>query len=813
MTNALSESLATDKTSPLEGNCFHCGLNLTDNESFTLTIRDQPRHFCCAGCQSIAAMIYQGGLDKFYQYRSSLSKRPQYPQADFSLYDRNNIQKDFVTNNSDSTKNIQLLLDGIHCAACVWLIEQAIGTQEGVEQVSVNSATHQCQIRWRPEKITLSKLMEQLAGIGYRPQLFTRERQQEQQKQQYRQLLLRMAFAGFAMMQVGMVAVALYAGDIQGIETQWEDLLRWVSLLVATPVVLFSARPFWQGAWSSIKNLLAKRHGYLTMDVPVSLAIILAYCASAWATFDQSGEVYFDSIAMFTFFLLLGRYLEMRLRVRNQELTGMTTELLPITVSRVSKSGRIDVVSRSELSVGDRIRVFDGGTVPCDGIVTDGKSLVIESLLTGEAKPVPKSVGDKVIAGTINTESSLSVEVSATGEATRLSTIGRLARNAKQNKPYLQQLADRVAGYFVIAILSIATVVFFTWWQLEPQSALWITLSVLVVTCPCALSLATPAALTASVASMRQQGLLILKSHVTETLPKVDRIIFDKTGTLTHGTPVVSSVEILDSDYDRAQVLAIAAALENGCQHPLAKAFTPYFGPFHADGHRVKVGHGVSGHIQGSVYRLGKPEFAMASPIDSSFSADSGLLLTKEDKPVALIQLEDQLRESALPAIQQLQKQGIDVEILSGDHSSVVADIAHHLGVSWRAEQSPEDKLRYIREQQKKQHRILMVGDGINDIPVLAGADVSVAMDSASDFARTQADSVLLHGNLTVLPKMIRLSHRAAHIIRQNLWWALGYNITALPLAAMGYIPPYLAAIGMSASSLIVVINAMRLYR
>jgi Cu2+-exporting ATPase len=755
-------------------------------------------------------VIHEGGLDQFYQYRSQLNRRPDSLQDSFTLYDREDIQRDFVDVDHEQNLTAHLLLDGITCAACVWLIEHRLQSIVGVIQVRVNASTHQCHLSWDPQQAPLSLLMSSLADIGYRPQPLTEDHQERQRERYQRTALMRLAVAAFGMMQVGMVSIALYAGAIQGMDEQWSYLFRWVSLVVATPVVLFSAQPFWSSAW---KNL-CQRH--LTMEVPVSLAIVLAYLASVWATATGTGEVYFDSVSMFTFFLLLGRYLEMRARFSNHQKTQGVTRLLPLVARRVNKNNpqTLDDIILAELQVGDLIQIFSGDTIPCDGKVIEGQSAVVEAILTGEAEPVHKKPGDSVIAGTVNTDGSLLVKATAVNRQTRLSTIEKLTTFAEQDKPKVQELANTVARYFVAAVLCVSAAVFTFWSFYEPESAFWITLSVLVVTCPCALSLATPTVLTATVSAMRSYGLLILKGHVIETLTHIHCVVFDKTGTLTYGKPRVVEVQVLDDQLSEDQALAIAAALEQGSSHPISHAFNEYAGAYLATERQISTGAGVQGMIhfdgQHQYYSLGKPSFATG--IDMPLpSVGQWILLAREVDPVAWIRLSDTLRQTAVSAVPQLQQQGITVDIVSGDHAPVVHQMASQLGdLNYRAGFSPEEKLAYIREQQSQQQTVLMVGDGINDVPVLAGADVSIAMDSASDFARTHADAVLLNGDLTVLPKAVALSKRCKAIMRQNITWALLYNITALPLAAAGFIPPYLAALGMSLSSLIVVLNALR---
>ncbi len=808
-----------------ELSCFHCGLAVTTGQLFTSTIANETQCFCCAGCQAVANLIHHEGLDPFYQHRASFNRRPDKQLIDFSVYDDSSIQASFVSSVSAEERKAYLLLDGITCAACVWLIEKYLGGIDGVHRVNINALSHACTLYFDASRVQLSQLMQALYNIGYRPQPFTQAEQQQQQAQQQRQLLLRLGFAGFGMMQVGMVAVALYAGALQGIEQQWEQLLRWVSLLVATPIVLFSAQPFWMNAWRSIKQLSVKKY-HLSMDVPVSLAIILAYLTSAWATFTHSGDVYFDSISMFTFFLLLGRYCELRLRIRNQQLAGITSQLLPITANKVyvdddGKQQQI-TVAVAELGVGDKLRILSGETIPADGKVVEGCSAVIEAVLTGESKPVDKTLGDEVIAGTVNTDGTLLIEVLATGQQTRLSTIAQLVNDAEQDKPYLQTMADKVASFFVAAVLFISLCVFFTWRIIDPEQALWITLSVLVVTCPCALSLATPTALTASLAVLLRKGLLVLKGHVIETLVHTNKVLFDKTGTLTQGQPSITSIDIHDASYQEKDIIAIATSLEQGSSHPIAQAFAKenMQKPYPVGELRVITGSGVVGKINSHCFRLGKADFVFTEKDEKiqynekkrdAFD-EQYVLLTKDGQLIAKINLSDQIRESAYKVVTALKQANIPIEVLSGDQYAAVKSLANTLNIDYQWGQTPEQKLNFIREQQR-QYQIIMVGDGINDVPVLAGADVSIAMGNASDFARTRADSILINNNLEVIPEAIELAKKTKQVMRQNILWAIAYNIVALPLAATGFIPPYLAAIGMSASSLIVVLNALRLYK
>lgn len=824
----MSENLVSHVDDKSVIDCYHCGLPVNTAGEFVLTLQQQSREFCCPGCLAVATIINNDGLEQFYQYRSQFNRRPKERNDSFVLYDRDDVQQSFVEHHvsTDSPTNTEstvsqestvyqestayLLLDGITCAACVWLIEQHLQSIDGVISVNVSADSHQCALRWDRQRVSLSQLMLSLDTIGYRPQPCTHDSHEAQQQRYQRMALMRLGVAAFGMMQVGMVAIGLHAGALQGIEEQWLSLLRWVSLIVATPVVLFSAQPFWSTAW---RNVL---RGHLTMEVPVSIAIVLAYVASIWATVAGTGEVYFDSVSMFTFFLLWGRYLEMRARYKNRQQTHATTRLLPL-IARRKIGDQYEEVVLADLQRGDTVQIMTGDSIPCDGIVLEGESAINESLITGEAEPVAKCVGDHVIAGTVNMDGVLLIEVTATQQQTRLSTIEKLTTFAEQDKPKVQELANNVARYFVAAVLVVSVGVFTFWHFYQPEMAFWVTLSVLVVTCPCALSLATPTVLTATIAKMRVNGLLVLKGHVIETLTQVNHVMFDKTGTLTYGKPSVVEIRILQPEYSYDQVMSIAAALERGSSHPIAHAFLSPSQDYSVARQMIHTGFGVQGHVaigeQNQQYFLGKPSFLHGTL--SLPSPGQWVLLSQysDEKSVAIawIRLSDELRPSAKKAVADLQQQHIAVDVVSGDHLSVVSSMAAQLGIhSFQAGVIPEDKLAYIRQQQAQQQIVLMVGDGINDVPVLAGADVSIAMGSASDFARTHADAVLLSNDLTVLVKALRLAHRCKKIMRQNITWALAYNIVALPLAAAGFIPPYLAAIGMSLSSLIVVMNALR---
>ncbi|MCK9504928.1 MAG: heavy metal translocating P-type ATPase [Porticoccaceae bacterium] len=796
--------------------CYHCGLPVPPSADFSVTIDGTVQPMCCIGCQAVATAIVDGGLEKFYQYRSDTSATPVKDRVEqLSFYDLPEIQADFVRiQEEEGTVAAELAISGITCSACAWLIEHHLSRLEAVISVGVNVSSHRCRIVWRPEQIKLSTILADFEEIGYEARPAGDVDAEKQRIRENKTFLLRLGLAGLGMMQAGMVAIALYAGHFSGIDDEWQQLFRWLSMLLAIPVVLYSARPFYSAAWRSLKVR------QLVMDVPVAIAITLAFSASVWATLTNTGEVYFDSVAMFTFFLLLGRYLEMRVRHRNDSYAGSMAQLIPPVATRLTRDGQ-ELVPVKSLQVGDLILVRNGETLPSDGEVWRGSSEIVEAILTGEERPVAKHSGDAVSAGTLNMANPLEIRVSATGNKTRLAAILDLVSEAQAVKPRFAAMADKLSGWFVARLLVISVGVTLAWLYIDPSRALWVTLSVLVVTCPCALSLATPAALTVATAELRRRGFLIRKAHVLETLATVSDCIFDKTGTLTQGRMVIDTV-IPHGGAGDEDLLRRAAALESGTSHPIAKAFRHIDAPLpEVVGNEIVVGMGVSGTIEGQRHILGKAEFChreLGIPLETMAVAESGeglwLFLANEDGLLASIHLVDELRPGARKAVADLAAMNLEVTLLSGDRAATVAAVADSLGIDhWQGGALPEDKLARLRKLQDNGRQVMMVGDGINDVPVLSGANVSVAMGDAVDLTRLHADALLVSGNLDVLADAVAIARKTTVIIRQNLAWALGYNLLALPLAATGHVPPWAAAIGMSASSLIVVANGLRLSR
>ncbi len=794
--------------------CYHCGLPVPQGSSYLVNIKGTNEAMCCPGCQAVAQTIMATGLTDYYQYRTSVAFPAKALQKslidELRLYDRPDIQLDFVTVSDSGESEALLIIEGITCAACIWLIENQLAKLDGLSDCSVNLSNGRARVTWLTDSLELSEILQSIYRIGYKVYPFYPAKQDALIQSENRLFIRRLGVAGIAMMQVMMFAIALYAGAFEDMGDEHRRFLRWVSLLLTTPVVLYAAQPFFIGAWRNLKT----RH--LSMDLPVSLAISSAYLASFWSTVSNGQEIYFDSVVMFTFFLLLGRYLEFRARIKLDHSTSALSKLLPQTATLINGAQQQTIALR-DLNPGDHILVKTGQIIPADGLVVNGRSSIDESQLTGEFMPQRKGLNDKVVAGSMNLENPIRVEVTHVAGQTRLSGVLRLLDQARASKPPIAIMADKVAQYFVAGVLLVAVSVAFAWWLIDPEKAFWVTLSVLVVTCPCALSLATPTALTAATAYLARLGFLVSHGHTLEGLAQATHIIFDKTGTLTRGRLTLQEILVL-GDSSKHDCYQIAAAIEAYSEHPIANAFEDV--RIEASNICIATGQGVQGTVRDKIYRLGTPEFVLkpsgrpAPPLPASDANDSTqwVLLGDESSALAWFQLNDEIRPNCCQVISDLQQMGFEIGLLSGDFSGNVKTIANQLGIEQAiANASPHDKMRHIQSLQNSGKKVVMVGDGINDIPVLAAADISIAMTNASDLTKTSADAILLSGDLRHLIDVFDCAYKCRRIIKQNIGWAILYNLLALPLAATGFIAPYLAAIGMSSSSLLVVINALRL--
>ncbi|HHF3059176.1 TPA: heavy metal translocating P-type ATPase [Vibrio diabolicus] len=781
--------------------CYHCGEDVPANTDFKVDILGESRKMCCPGCETVAQTIVDSGLVSYYQYRTAPAEKadlvPEQLQA-LIHYDNEDVQSEFVRNR-ENVSEVTLSLEGVSCAACAWLIEKQVSNTAGLVSIRVNTTTNRALLAWDNTQVRLSELLSVIHKLGYKAAPFEADKQEASYHRMMKQYLYRLGIAGLATMQVMMLAVALYLEVFGDLEPEFKNYFRWVSLIFATPVLLYSALPFYLNAWRSIKGRT------LGMDVPVSIALIFAYVASLIATVTEKGEVFFESISMFTFFLLVGRFLEMRARRKAAAASGNLLKLIPAIATTLDG----EQIPVKTLKVGDRIRVLPGEHIPADGKVISGRIHIDESMLTGESVHVVKREGDAVYAGTLNGDESFELEVMSCKADSMISNIVRLQDEAQHSKPKIAEIADVVARYFVGAILIISAGTWFYWHQTKPDDAFWIMLSVLVATCPCALSLATPTALTCATSRMGNFGILLRKGHVFETLCKINHLVVDKTGTLTKGDIEICDTKVL-SDLPKEDCLSLAAALEAHANHPIARSFASYANDdFVVYEVQNVIGSGIEGIWNGKVVKIGSAAFVQGKESEESHA----VYLSVDGEYVASFYYRDPIRKESKAFVQRFADAGIKTTLLTGDSLSNARPVANEIGIDHVvASAKPEDKLAYLKSLDEDSIT-MMVGDGINDAPTLAGAHLSVAMGGGTDVAKASADMTLLGDNLEKLLEARLLALRTRKIIRENLAWSLGYNLLILPLAVAGLVAPYIAVVGMSASSIIVVSNSLRLLK
>ena len=782
--------------------CHHCAAVIKDSARINVEVNATPHVFCCNGCAAAAQWLHAGGMGDFYRLRAQPSQRVR-SDHDFSAWDSAAFQRLHVrmlanTGSDEVIAEIELNVDGIRCAACAWLIPRIAESMAAVREVDLDAGSARLRLRWQPSMGTLSAIATQFAELGYI--LRVAQAGGASARAERRLALKRIAVAGLAAMQAMMMSEALYFGG-SDLDVGTRDFLRWMALILATPVVLWAAAPFFRGAW------LELRFRRLGMDALVALSVGLAYLISVIETLRGGPEVYFDAAVMFVFFLLVARHFEHMSRQRARAwIDRRRTQ--PQTVRRVDGDS-IHELALHEVSIGDVLQVQAGQNVPVDGVLLDAHAELDESLLTGEPLARQRRRGERVIAGSVVLAAPLLMRVEAIGADTWLAQLGRLVDHAQSERPGLQQRAERWAASFVWAMLAIALIAAAVWSQIDSTRIVPVVLAVLAAACPCAFALAVPAALAAAQAELARRGVLVVRADALERAARIDRIAFDKTGTLTEGKPQIVVCERFVDEYSEAQLRALAAALERAHRHPIAHAFADDEGQVVTEA-RIDAGDGVEGCIDGDVYRLGRQGYAANAVVID----DGRVWLSKRSRVLAAFSLADRVRIDAADCIETLRTRGISSLMLSGDGSAAVHAIAGELGIERaRGDLRPAEKLSLLQAEQRAGHRIAMVGDGSNDAPVLAAADLAIAMGEGAALAQRRADVILLRPHLSLLPELLDVARRTQRIVRQNLSWSLAYHALMLPAAVLGVMPPWLAALGMSLSSLLVTLNAARLLR
>ena len=794
--------------------CYHCGLSNPQESNFCYEVFDESRRFCCPGCLAVAKLICESGQSDFYRFRSDTNAKVDQilPEEllEFEAYDNEKIASSLVDVDGD-LQQISLGIEGITCAACGWLLKKQVSQLENVKKIEVNTSTKRAQV-WLKKGSGLSEIFKKIRELGYKAFPYSEDEEEAVAEKEDRAFVRRLIVAGLAMMQVMMFATGLYIGDFQDIATSHAFFLHSVSGLLATPVVFYSALPFIKSAISGLK------FGHLGMNVPVSIAILSAYFASLYSLLTNGSVFYFDSVVMFTFFLLLGRYLEHHVRFKALLKQQTFRKLLPLSITRKNKNQELEVIPVSDIKQGDILVIAAGTVVPVDGKLISERASLDEAVLSGESLPVNKLKNDSVYSGSTNANASFEMKATSQLKNSRLQRLISLQNEAENLKSHRVTLADKIANWYVIILLGLSVIVGYVWYQIDPQQVFPILLSLLVVSCPCALSLATPAAFASAIARLTDKGIMIKSSNTLSNLSEVDRVVFDKTGTLTDGKFQISKT-ILLSDVGETQCFKLAKSLESISNHPLSNAFKNMDAELiELQSLNEQISEGIEGVIGEDIYRIGKYLYVTGGEKSSTKISSNdeqlttSVFLSKNNALIAEFVLTDQLNSSAVKTIESLRQSDIETEMLSGDNQLACSSIAAQLSLDkFIFSATPEQKLAEIEKLNANGHKTLMVGDGINDIGAFSAASVSITMGNASHLSKTNSDAVLVSRNLSVIPFAINLSKRLDITIKQNLIWAASYNLLAIPFAILGLVPAWAAAIGMTSSSIIVVLNALRL--
>jgi len=825
--------------------CFHCGLRVATDMHFEVEIDRQKRRMCCVGCESVAQTILAAGLVDFYRHRIGFSE--QLDPSTLLLDDApskvseptfGHASVTTVPNASGATASeLHLYLSGLRCAACVWLAERTLANLPGTISTTINLTTQSARIRFDANALHTAGIIDALARVGLGAEPAEHEARLIARKHQRRTQLLEFGVAALCMMQVMMLVVPIYLADAGDVSREAKQLMGWTAWLLTLPVLMFSARPIFVNAFRTAFHTASS--GYIGMDVPVALALLLTFIASTVALVTDSGQHYFDAITMFVFLLLGARWLESSIRLRTAESIDRLANARPLVCERLTDypaSESAVTVRADHLRLGDVISIRPGECVPADAVILRGESEIDEALMTGESRPVARGVGDVVIGGTLNTGSPLLARVTAAGEQTLLSRLGKMVESSLMYRPAFQGVAERAARWIAPITLLLAAGAAIVWWQIDAGRAAEIAIAVLAITCPCAFALAAPTALASTLSRMTGDGLLIARGHLIETMATATDVVFDKTGTLTTGKMRIAAIHCKCSQL--AHALRIAVCMERGATHPVAAAINTYaldyFGSAEgaaeypvAAALTTLAGCGIEAQVNGRTYRLGKPDFAVPPVMRAQLVATSlprdetHIALCSSDGAhpalFALFSLSDPLRADAQSCVRRLQSGGLNVHLLSGDAEQVVATCAGQLGITpanSHSAQTPDQKQAYVAALVRSGARVVAVGDGVNDAPMLAAANGSIGLAQGATLTRLTADAVLAANRgqlLTTLADAVDTSRKTQRVIRQNLQWALVYNVVAVPLALLGLVTPLIAAFGMALSSLIVVLNASRL--
>ena len=786
--------------------CTHCHLEF--EESYL--IKEEKYYFCCKGCQGIFHLLNDEGLESFYDKTGDITLTPPTnTYEDSQNYNLDSFYDKFVKINKDGFNEVSLIIEGIHCSACVWLNEKALHKMEGVVDANINFTSYKATIVWVDSVVKLSEIIDMIRAIGYNAFAYDASVQEVQANARRREYYLRLAVAAFFSMNIMMIAVAQYAGYFTGMTQSMKNIMNTAEWILSTPVLFYSGWIFFRGSYYGIKNKV------VNMDILVATGALLTYLYSIYITVLELGEAYFDSVSMIITFILIGKFLEVLSKKNAADTLDIIDKQIPSEVN-ILKNEKIVTCKIREVLIGDIVVLASGEKVLFDGLIVKGEGTFDESSLTGESEPIYKEISSSVISGTLSIDADIHYEASKDFEHSTLSSLVTLLDSAMNKKPKIEQLANKLSEYFSSLILGLSFITFLVWW-LWPHSfeiSFMVGISVIIIACPCALALATPVATLVGLNLGTKKGILFKEAAQLETMAQVDTLVVDKTGTLTVGKPEVCK-ETIYKNFDKS----ILYSLVKSSKHPVSKGIMTYLkdkegiNEYILDEYNQVLALGIKAKYKTHIILGGNVKLLQDNGIDSNYESENTLFyFTIDNELIAIYELEDSIKDYAAELVQGLYKKDIDVIMLTGDHNSIAKKVAKNIGIkTYKSELTPEDKSKYIEQLHKDGKKVVMVGDGINDILALAQADIGIAMGSGSDIAIDVGDVVLLNNSLRSLHNAFQISRTTYGLIKQNLAISLFYNAVTIPLAMGGYIIPLIAAISMSVSSLLVVGNSLRI--
>ena len=787
--------------------CDHCHLEFSKN----VMIVDGAHYFCCNGCQGVFHLLSDEGLDSFYDKTGDTKLSPPTEQyEDSSNFNAPAFYDKFVESNKDGFSEVSLIIEGIHCSACVWLNEKALHKMDGVIEASINFTNNKAHIVWADNVVKLSQIIDMIRAIGYNAYPYDASLQEAQANKVRKEYYLRMAVAIFASMNVMWIAVAQYAGFFSGMEQNMKTILNIAEGILATPVLFYSGWVFFRGSYYGIKNRV------VNMDLLVATGASLTYLYSIYITIIQHGEAYFDSVSMIITFVLIGKFLEVLSKKNAADALDIIGKHLPSEV-KIIQDAKIAVVKLEEVSIGDTVIVSSGEKVLLDGVIVKGSGSFDESSLTGESEPIFKREGECVISGTTSIDADIQFEATKDFAHSTLSNLVSLLEGAINKKPKIEQLANKLSEHFSTAILLLSIGTFFVWW-LWPHSfeeSLMVAISVIVIACPCALGLATPVATLVGLSIGSKKGILFKEAAQLETIAQTNVLLVDKTGTLTVGKPEVLQ-EHVSTSYDRV----LLYSLVKGSNHPIAKGVKNFLATEDNELDEILFeeytqlpARGIKARYKGKTLLGGSLELLKDHGLEFAIESDNSLFFFAIDgKIMSYFELEDRIKEGGVELVNALRKHDIETIMLTGDNEKTAQKVAQSVGIAkLHHGLSPEDKLDFVEKLQQEDKKVVMVGDGINDILALGAADIGIVMGSGSDISLEVSDVVLLNDSLGSLLSAFKISDTTFKLIKQNFAISLLYNTITIPLAMAGYVIPLIAALSMSFSSLLVVGNSMRI--